>query len=913
VCGFILVSLSPSGWARDTDKRTIDEITVTGTHIRRNTFDSTAPVQVIGSAAIKSAGAATVFDIVQDLPINVGSELNNEQNDLAGLAQFNLRGLGLASSLTLLNSRRGGKSAIADEGGNFFFDVNSLPLSAIERIDIQTDGASAIYGNEAVAGVVNIITRKGYEGLEISARYEDAANKAGSLNIATGIWGDRGGINVYGTYYKQTGNTRTDFPWLVERLGHTGDLSTTVLSSGTGAPGTYRRADIDPTTGVPFQVAGATANPDPDCVAARGVLSGTTCRFNFADQNGVVPEQDRYQVFSEFEYDATDRFNLFGEFSFSHTMQKRFRGPGNYSNGLIADSGNVFIPGDHPFNFFIVDPTNATDLIYIGPDEWDPVIHTGANISAQARILGDEFNGRRSPVRRETELNYFRGLGGLDIAVTDRWRATVSYMVARSTWDEDTPYDYAAQVVNQLIVDGDFNPFGTRVATPDLVSPKDPTRVAGLDDAVLQQLITPQRRTADQDQFVIDAVVAGDAFDLPAGPVGVAIGYQNRQEDFASAPGILTQQNLSGIRGVAFPVSGSLSVDAIFAEANIPATEDIELQLAVRSEDYGFTDTVDPKIAFRWDLSDNIALRGSFGTSFQAPSVAQQSEALSAAGVLDDLAQINPISGNLECGATAGQTGGALIRTIGGSLEPQSADNFNIGIIFEPLENLRVAADFWSFDYTDLISAGESAQAIVLNDCNSDGIPNDPRVERSTGGNITRVTTNFINAASVETNGVDVAVNYAADIGSLGNFAFGFNATYLNKFDFQNAPGAAVVDGVGSRNFLNPFSSLPELRGNLLVDWSRGNLFGSANVRYTDSYLNDVNDFEIDSFITLDLQIGASFDSFGEEQSSEVVVGVKNAFDEDPPSLGSLERPAYDPVLANIRGRIVYVELTQRF
>lgn len=903
--------------AQQVDDGALETITVTGSNIRRSTFSETAPVQVIDESAIAASGARTVFDLVTDLPVNVGSELNNEQNDLAGTSQFNLRGLGVASTLTLVNGRRAGKSAVADAGGNSFFDINSLPLSAIKQLDLQTDGASAIYGSEAVAGVVNVITRKGFEGFELTGGYEQATNDAASLSMAAGQWTDKGGINVYATYYKQTANTRTDFPWLNERLDHTGNLQNSTLTSANGAPGTYFIAQTDPLTGLPIQRAGARAFADPDCVAAAGILRGTTCHLNVADQNGVIPASERYQLFTEMEYQLSSRVKVYGEGSMSLNDQSRIRGPGNYSNGLITgdQAGRIFIPGDHPFNFFIQDPADARRLIYIGPDAWDNSIHTGADISAQARILGDEFNGRRSPATRDAEINYYRGLGGVNVEL-GRWNMDVSYMFSRSDWSESSPFDYNAPTVNRLILDGEFNPFGTRVVRPTLVSPKDGVSVAGLSDDVLDILLTPQTRTAQQSQDVIDAVVSGSLFDLPAGSVGAALGYQRRNEQYEYRPGIWTATNTSGIEGQEFPIDGTLKVDAFYFETIIPVLTNVEVQAAIRSEDYGFTDSIDPKLAARWDVTDELALRVSYGTSFQAPSVRQQSEALSAAGTLDDPAGINPGTGVLECNPAFGQqTGGAVTRTVGGpGLKPQSADNINFGAIFRPIPSLHLALDYWSFDYTDLIATEEDAQAILINDCLDDGIPNDPRVERSPGGNVTRVTSNFINTASVVADGFDLLGRYSMELGGFGDLQLTASATYLNKFEFQDSPGGPKFDIVGSRNELNQFSSLPQWRGLVNVGWQRNQLFGSATVNYTHSYLNDAAaNFEIPSFTSLDLQLGATFDFFNSGAESSVVVGAKNVFDKDPPTLGDRQRPGYDAQLANIRGRIVYINLKQSF
>ncbi|UTW44577.1 TonB-dependent receptor [bacterium SCSIO 12696] len=897
-----------------------EEVVVTGSHIKRSNLEGSAPVQVLDRATISAAGAATVQDLVIDLPVNTGTIINDEQSSLAGTTQFNLRGLGLGSTLTLINGRRAGKSAVADGGGNFFFDINQLPLAMIDRIDVQTDGASAIYGSEAVAGVVNVVTRKGFEGFELSANYENATNSSGSLNLAGGAWGDNGGFNIYATYYTQTRNNRTDFDWLRERTLHVGDLQDTALSSANGAPGTYFRTEVNPETGGVRQVSGADAFPDPDCVAAGGILRGSTCRHIFADQNGVIHDSDRFQVFAEYEYNITETMKAFGEFSASNNEVGRTRGPGNYSNGLIESSGRIFIPGDHPFNFFIEDPDNPEALIYIGPEDWDNSIHTGADISGRARILGNEFNGRNSPADRRSDIQNFRALQGFSVDIGESWNVEASYMAARALWDLTTSLDYAAPVVNQLLIDGEFNPFGTRVANPTLVSPKDGVSVAGLSDEVFAQLLVPQTQFAQHDQFVIDVVAAGEIMDLPAGSVGLAVGWQRRDEQFDFTPSALRGAGLGGLSGRVFPRSGELDVDAYFAEVAIPVLDNVELQLALRYEDYGFTDTTDPKVAARWDINDYIALRGSFGSSFQSPTVLQTSEARGAA-ILDDPVGVDPVTGVLSCGAE-GQAGNTATRTVGSDdLSPQSADNYNFGLIIRPTDDLSIGLDYWSYDYTNLISSDEGPQAIVLNDCLDDGIPNDPRVQRTGGGNIILVTSNFINTASVETDGVDLNVRYDIDTDDLGSFALGFNMSYINSFDFRTTPTSEVEDAVGSRNFLNQFPSTPQTRGNITMAWNRDNLFGNAAVRYVDSYLNDRNDFTIDSFTTLDLQFGGEFGLLDDERTTTITAGIKNVFDEDPPAIGfnettgqaSAGRPGYDPEVANIRGRIVYLELKQRF
>ena len=183
----------------NTAPMTIDEVVVTGSYIKRSGYDGKSPIQIFDKEKLSAMGAQNMIDVANNLTINSGSRFTNETGTLTGTSQFNIRGLGTGSTLTLINGRRGGIATVADAFGNQFFDVNQLPLAMIERIDFQTDGASATYGSQAVAGVANIITRKGFEGLELSGRYQDASNSSFEINLASGLKTDRASLNLYAT------------------------------------------------------------------------------------------------------------------------------------------------------------------------------------------------------------------------------------------------------------------------------------------------------------------------------------------------------------------------------------------------------------------------------------------------------------------------------------------------------------------------------------------------------------------------------------------------------------------------------------------------------------------------------------------------------------------------------------------
>jgi len=194
---------------------------------RKKDFETPSPVQTLGDKEIKDTGAFQVQDIFKGLTANSGSQIANRQNALQGLSQFSLRGLGIGSTLTLINGRRAGLAPITDSSGQLFTDSNQYPVNMIERVEVLTDGASSTYGSEAVAGVVNIYTRDKFEGFEITAEARTASNDSISLGAAFGVQGDRGGLAVFTNFYTQDGNVRGDFDFIAD--GNTLDAGTASL------------------------------------------------------------------------------------------------------------------------------------------------------------------------------------------------------------------------------------------------------------------------------------------------------------------------------------------------------------------------------------------------------------------------------------------------------------------------------------------------------------------------------------------------------------------------------------------------------------------------------------------------------------------------------------------------------------
>ena len=663
---------------------------------------------------------------------------------------------------------------------------------------------------------------------------------------------------------------------------------------------------------------------DPGCLAAGGVFAinaaGVTntsvCNYNFADQIGLIAPQQRIQTFAEGEYQLTDGLKYFNEASFSRNLNNLFAHPGGFANGSAA-TGLVYVPANHPFNFFVADPANPLNIVYKDPATWNPATDQAVGVVANLRPGGDSVSG----IKRQSNT-YLRAVNGIDATLIHNWRASLAHQYTQAEFQENFGLANNAPGTNRLLANGLYNPFASSVLTPGLVSPKDPTRTAGNSPAVVDELFYTSNELRRTEQQVVDLSLSGTALRLPAGPLGIAVGAQFRQQSLRYLPDSLAAQGLGATSSKLAGFHGSETAWSEYAEAIIPVQDWLEVQAALRHEDYGagVGATTDPKLSAHLDLlGGRLGLRGSWGTSFQAPTLTQNVTAITFQTLSDPVIQ-GP-SGALACSPTPVVAGGFRVETTGGNLQPQHSRNFNVGLDVKPVAGLLVSGDVWRYEYTDLIAAGQNAQAILNAQCINGVFTPDPRVDHVNG----KVTTSFVNVGKVVAQGIDVATTYALALNRLGELSLRADATYTDKFDIYGANGV-VNHAVGSRNFNSNFAPLPPWRANARAVWSKSVHQVALGVNYTDSYRNDQsNNGPVASFATVDLQYSVHFDGAG---STVLALGLDNAFDEDPPGLGrrdangavlvgtsfDFDRPGYDALAgANIEGRIAYVRLKHSF
>lgn len=851
-----------------------DEVIATGTLIRRQTQeDRSSPVISLGEAEISSTGAKNIADLTQTLTINTGAENNPDaftQNSTTGTSNINLRGLGVQSTLVLLDGRRQVLSAAVTNGGFNFVDTASLvPLIAVQNLEILKDGASATYGSDAVAGVANFTTFQSFDGLRLNAQYQmvDGTGSADEI-ILQGMVGknfDRGNIMGAISYTDRSPLTTAE-----RRLSRPQDDT-----SALGNPGAFVPLGGPLPAGLPIIDPGCAAfGGFPNVLAPGAALGGLpfdggTCGFDFGDFFNLIAEEERLTGLVQTNFEFTD--NLRWDAQFSYADNKAIRGNSPSFPFLV---GGV-VPADHPNTIF------AGPLAAIAP--------------GGAVFLGRAFGNGGEVSPNVTESETWRISTGLEGDFSDDVNWRLSYTQAENNHvvtTEDTlvnEFRCALDGFRSAACSGFgvtagtfFNPFSTSFTT----APNDPL--------VEDVIIGTQTRDGTSQLQVADAVVSGFIGDSG---LAAAVGVQYRREEFTGVFDANSQADNFGFLIGEQNFDGTQDVFAVFGEVNIPMLDDrLELQGALRYEDYGGSvgSTLDPKLAVLFRPEDFVSFRASYSTSFRAPTVYQQNGQQTA---------LNQVSDPSRGGATSF----AGIRTFGNpNLSPEESEAFNVGMTWTPVDELRIDVDVYNFDFTDVIIA-ENFQAVTNLD------PLDAsRVVRNAGGSIVQVNTNFVNASSVTTSGVDFGVSYEADLG-FGTFVPFVQGTYVASYDLED-PQAGDVDGAGNRNFTNFGTSVPKLRYNAGFNFMTGahrlDVFG----RFIDDYLDDQNGGrEIDSHFTVDGRYTLNFGEImgASSNGTTLSVGVINAFNEDPPQVftnGGFDSKVHDP-----RGRMLYAGIDVEF
>lgn len=847
----------------------LEEVLVTGSYIKSTSTDQASPVSVINNEYISNSGAFTVGELTGKLSVNSGSENQADSftsGETQGTSNVNLRGLGLSSTLVLVNGRRQTIAATRANDGSVFVDTGTIPIAALERVEILKEGATSAYGSDAVAGVVNYILKKDFEGFEVNGGYQSTAEDSQDTIEASflgGFGNDTTNFTFAAAIMRQDPLSSADRPDTVDNAVSTLGRSFILTAPDTVPDGDWA-GSYSPGENV----------PDPNCLANNGLLIpqalGSRCGFAYGPRFNIVNEEERDQIYGNLTHDFSDSLTMIAEFGWTeHEVLDNPQSP-SYPN----------------LSFPVILPGQAGSVFNV------PVVWLG-------RPLGSDFASPDAP-RENTTI---RASLALDGAINDNWSWNGAVTYSENDRDITQPDTINSRLTAALNGMGGesgtetFNIFDSSANSPELID----------------WLSTNSETNRQTDLLVGDFVVSGDLFAMDAGPVGFAAGLQYRDESYSEKRNEVATQQIDPdtgeiipadliFLGGGFPVDESRSSYAAFAEMQVPLTESLDVNLAVRYEDLDTDSSVDPKIAVRWQVTDSVIMRASASTAFREPSLAQfNATDTSLQGIQD----FNP-DGTPKGGAVF-----VRVNSIGNQdLKPEESTNYNFGVIWQPTESLDMRIDYWRFDYEDVITV-ENAQGKVINDLNGEDII------RVAGPNsqLAGINVNYINAAAVDTDGLDIAANYVYDTGSAGSFGLNLEATHFLSYEIPDPQGGSQ-DVVGLFNHDNFARSIPETKLNLSMDWSLGNHSAAAIAYWVDDYktTRDVPPGEsasIDSWTTLDLQYSYSL-QFSDSEAV-IALGAKNVFDEEPPRVYDGVNFSYDPKHHDPRGRMYYLRLKYAF
>jgi len=717
----------------------LERVEVTGTNIKRTDLETAAPVTVLTREDLARSGANSLGDVITRLTAAQGGLSGVEFNGFTpGAATISLRGLGGGATLVLINGRR-----IAPYGITGFQEtltsVNSLPLSAIDRIDILKDGASAIYGSEAIAGVVNIILRKDYNGLEANASTTfNQADQAGLLKVyRASITGGLGDIttdrySVLFTYehLKQESMLVSENKFFPSRN----------LVALTGRADQDFRSSYSYPGNVRTTVNNAPVNTAlPGCAPAnQRVVGGVTrCVLDTFDYNTLAPAVTRDSLFTRGVLDLSANLSLFAEVGFSKSKNDYQQDPQFYYNN---DASTLTVPGA---------PYGAAGTV---------------NLLYRAGDLG--------PRKYLVDVTESRALVGLKGSL--------------GNWEFDT-------AVGQLSSKVEVGQTGSI-----LISEMEPALAAGQyipgqanSQAVLDRISPTLTRRGKSTTTFIDLKVSTELMQLPAGPLGFAAGAETRREKQRDN---FAEEFVSGdvfSYGALDPLQASRRASSVFAEFNVPIVQTLEAQLAARYDKYSVGgNSTTPKVGLKWNVLPSLLLRGTYAKGFR---VANPRETAAAASV----GFYNGYQDPVRCpafDATNPDCTLSIQANISGNpnLDPEKSDSQTIGFVFEPVKDVSLAVDSWYVKRKKEITSLD-INFLLGNQGTYAGL-----IRRDATGSITDVDLPYVNLAGTAVRGVDFDVKAKHNAGEMGKLDFGFAATYYQYFRIQPAPGTENEDYIGT-------------------------------------------------------------------------------------------------------------------
>lgn len=919
-------------------------IVVTGSRIASPALESAAPLQIIDQVAIDDAGATNVQELLLENPVFGTPALSRTNSAFltsgTGVATVDLRDLGSDRTLVLVNGRR----VVAGLPGSSIVDLNVIPTQFVQQIDVLTGGASSLYGSDAVAGVVNFVYKKDFEGIEANGQYGiteegDDQRYQANVTVGTNVDDGRGNIMVHfgysnegGIFSRQRSNTQVDDADTAAFI--TGDIndfgvpfepffSSFPLQGRFDVNGTAGSGDdftFDPITGVLRST--FSANGD-------GVIGPDG--FNRQAFRTIAVPVERYLFAAAGTYEFTDDINFFFEGTFSKTKSSREIEPFALSSGDIFPATGGRVPIETDVNgVLVVNPLVPQAIVDASQD----IDGDGLRDIGFARRI-EEFGPRQGSTTRDM----YRFVVGFDGQLfDDKFRWDVSYNYGSTSENQSSSGQVnVLNFRNALAGVPDVNDINNNGSTTDTVCADAnavaqgcvPINIFGIGAITPEALAYTNAEASfqtDITQQVVQGNISGSLFDLPGGPLGIAAGVEYRKESSVEELDALTNAGLNA--GNAIPdTSGSFDVVEGFVELNLPILSDtpffelLEVGGAVRVADYS---TVGSVVSYNgkitWKPISDITLRGSYSRSVRAPNVGELFSGLSqtfpsgltdpcagvgaaGGGTAGDVCRADPgVAANIAANGTFTLTQ-ADLQGISGfnggnpDLFEETADTWTVGAVINPrsidaLRNLTITVDYYNIDISDVIAA--PPRAFTLDQCyNQDNQNFCSLITRravgdavNSAGSIDLINATAINGAVLQTEGLDVTANYQTSLDAIGldgSLSARIAYTHLFEYNFQPAVTAAADPQAGEIG-----TAQDRFTANLAFSegplrWSMTGTFISKSFeddQFCASFGLDAECVSVGAEFYLDSQVNVKV-----TEEFELYLGVDNLLDNKAPNL----------------------------
>lgn len=857
-------TISTQAFSAEDGAESVERIEVTGSRIKRTDLEGAIPVTVIDRAAIDFSGQTSVSDLLRNTSFNAAGSFRPQSGSSAqGTSSVNLRGLGSERSLILVDGRRLPKSPSTGNSQ----DLNSIPMAAVERIEILSDGASAVYGSDAIAGVINIITRKDFNGVELrlGASTVSLPSDGGDREEGSAVFGsstDKASVIGGVSWNSRDIIFENAYEWVQPGASSFG----VNVKKEAGYRSIISQAECDSLENFAFGSAG-------------------NCGYNFNATNANEASTANSSAFLKADYDINDDWRLF-----SHTLISKTKSFGRYAPALNDAGDAAFLSDNSPNN-----PINPNSPFY------DPAF--AAEI---AGLRADDVAAGNDP--REVQIRHrFAALGNRDSEV-DNWSTdfmigvegeigevsvdfgirknkTKTYEIGRNYLmgsNARAAMDSGAYMLN--------DPFGTRFTT-------DAERSAYAKTLAALNVTTARIGTFQQEEVFGSA--AFDVLEMDGGTLQAVVGAEYRKEEYTDTYDSLSEAGQVG-GSAGNSAGGGRNLKSAFFEALFPVMDGLEFTVAGRYDNYSdYGSDFSPKVSVKYDVMEGLILRASYGEGFRAPTL--------------DILTAKPAPGNpsvsddpscLNFGEAAGCNVQVNAITLANEeMGSESSEQISLGMAYQPTDWLNFSADYYEIEISNMIRFF-GATTILNREQTGEPIPAGLGVERLSNGGIDLITQGYANEGKWEISGLDLNVNTTFDFGDAGTLRS--TLQFSHQFDSKIDGGRNTIKDTGE----------PQQRATLTNSYTWENLDLTWNMNMIGSQYEDVTQVadgsvertgNIATWITHDMQATYTFDT-----GTKVSIGAQNIFEKEP-QLSPFGGRNYNFDLYDAYGRIAYVRVAQSF